>query len=83
VGKKSKRGFASMSAEKVAEIAGSGGKAAHALGRAHEFTSDEAKIAGASGGKKVSRDRAHMAEIGRLGGRARAKRIKERGRDHV
>ncbi len=33
------------------EIASKGGKAAHAMGRAHLFTSEEAKAAGAKGGK--------------------------------
>ena len=70
---KSTRGFASMDPEKQREIAGAGGVAAHAQGRAHEFSAAEARIAGAKGGKTVSRDRAHMAEIGRRGGRMRAK----------
>lgn len=47
---KKKRGFASMSREKVAEIASKGGKAAHAAGTAHQFTSDEARDAGKKGG---------------------------------
>jgi uncharacterized protein len=74
----SKRGFAVMSAEKQQEIASKGGKAAHAQGRAHEFTSAEAEAAGRKGGARVSRDRAHMAEIGRKGGMARAKKKAER-----
>lgn len=65
---KSTRGFASMDAEKQREIASKGGKAAHAKGTAHEFTSEEARIAGKKGGEKVSQNRAHMAEIGRKGG---------------
>lgn len=48
---KSRRGFASMSAEKVREIASKGGKASHALGRAHQFTSEEAREAGRKGGR--------------------------------
>lgn len=47
---KSRRGFASMTRERVAEIAAKGGKAAHAAGRAHEFTSDKAREAGRKGG---------------------------------
>ncbi|MBI4405270.1 MAG: stress-induced protein [Deltaproteobacteria bacterium] len=47
----SKRGFASMDPEKQKEIARRGGKAAHAKGRAHEFTPDEAKEAGRKGGR--------------------------------
>jgi uncharacterized protein len=69
----SKRGFAAMEPEKQAEIAKKGGQTAHKKGTAHRFTSEEAAIAGAKGGKKVSADREHMAEIGRKGGKARGK----------
>lgn len=55
------------------EIARMGGKAAHAQGRAHEFTADEARDAGRKGGQIVSRDRSHMADIGRAGGKARGR----------
>lgn len=67
----SSRGFASMDPEKQREIARKGGRAAHAKGTAHEFTSDEARQAGRKGGEAVSRNRAHMAEIGRRGGERR------------
>lgn len=67
----SSRGFASMDPEKQREIARKGGRAAHAKGTAHEFTSDEARSAGRKGGEAVSRNRAHMAEIGRRGGERR------------
>ena len=70
---KSNRGFASMDSGKQREIASKGGKAAHAQGRAHEFTPDEARTAGRKGGEVVSRDRAHMAAIGRAGGQARGR----------
>jgi len=40
------RGFAAMSPEKKKEIAGMGGRAAHAAGRAHQFSSEEARAAG-------------------------------------
>jgi general stress protein YciG len=70
---KSNRGFASMDASKQREIASKGGKAAHQQGRAHEFTPDEARTAGRKGGEVVSRDRAHMAAIGRAGGQARGR----------
>ncbi|HEY4013321.1 MAG TPA: KGG domain-containing protein [Polyangiaceae bacterium] len=70
---KSNRGFASMDRSKQREIASKGGKAAHAQGRAHEFTSDEARTAGRKGGEAVSQDRAHMAAIGRSGGQARGR----------
>ncbi len=48
----SNRGFASMDEDKQREIASQGGKAAHEKGTAHEFTSEEAKKAGAKGGRK-------------------------------
>jgi general stress protein YciG len=72
------RGFASMDPEKQREIASKGGKAAHEQGRAHEFSSDEARHAGRKGGEVVSQDRKHMAEIGREGGMARGRRERER-----
>lgn len=43
----SNRGFASMDPQKQREIASEGGRAAHASGNAHEFTSEEARRAGA------------------------------------
>jgi general stress protein YciG len=72
----SKRGFASMDASKQREIASKGGRAAHAKGTAHEFTSDEARVAGRKGGEAVSRDRAHMSTIGREGGHSRGARAR-------
>ena len=71
---KSKRGFASMDAIRQQEIASKGGRAAHAKGTAHEWSSDEARVAGRKGGEVVSRDRAHMAAIGREGGESRGAR---------
>lgn len=65
-----KRGFAVIDPARQRAIASQGGKAAHASGRAHEFTSDEAKAAGAKGGQRVSVDREHMRTIGQRGGRA-------------
>jgi general stress protein YciG len=44
------RGFAAMDRSKVSEIASKGGKAAHAAGTAHQFSSDEARNAGKKGG---------------------------------
>lgn len=54
------RGFAAMDRAKVKDIASKGGKAAHAAGTAHQFTSEEARIAGTKGGlaSHVSRGRA-------------------------
>lgn len=54
------------------EIASKGGRAAHEKGTAHEWSSDEAREAGRKGGVTVSRDRAHMAAIGREGGESRS-----------
>jgi hypothetical protein len=45
-GDTSNRGFASMDPQRQREIASEGGKAAHASGNAHEFTSEEARRAG-------------------------------------
>ena len=67
----SRRGFAAMDAEKQRAIASKGGKAAHEKGTAHEFDSSEARAAGRKGGVTVSRNREHMAAIGRRGGEAR------------
>lgn len=50
-GRKERRGFASMSAEKQREIASKGGRAAHEKGTAHEWTPDEARAAGRKGGQ--------------------------------
>src|ERR1043165_2337376 len=69
--RRSNRGFASMDREKQREIASKGGRAAHAKGTAHEFDSGEARDAGRKGGVAVSRNREHMAAIGRRGGEAR------------
>jgi uncharacterized protein len=66
----STRGFASMDPDRQRQIAREGGKAAHVKGTAHEFTSEEARNAGRKGGETVSKDREHMAEIGRKGGRS-------------
>lgn len=54
-----KRGFAALSPERRSEIGRLGGKRVHELGTGHEWTREEARIAGAKGGlapkkKKVS-----------------------------
>lgn len=64
----SRRGFAAMDAEKQREIAKKGGRAAHAKGSAHQFSADEARVAGRKGGQTVSQNREYMARIGRKGG---------------
>ncbi len=47
---KKRRGFAVMDRALVSQIAQKGGRAAHVAGTAHQFTSDEARAAGAKGG---------------------------------
>ena len=62
-----------MDPKRQNEIASKGGRAAHAKGTAHQFSSEEAREAGRRGGRAVSQDRAHMADIGRAGGKARSR----------
>jgi len=50
VGAKSRRGFAAMSPETQRRIASEGGKASHASGRGHRFSTEEARDAGRKGG---------------------------------
>jgi uncharacterized protein len=50
-----KRGFASMEKERLQTLVRMGGKKAHALGRAHEWTREEARIAGRRGGSARKR----------------------------
>ena len=57
---KEDRGFASMDRQKQREIASKGGKAAHAKGTAHEWTSEEAREAGRKGGMASHRRRKEM-----------------------
>jgi general stress protein YciG len=65
-----------MDPAKVKEIASQGGRTVHELGRAHKFTSEQAKIVGAKGGRAAHRlGRAHeftseeAQAAGRKGGR--------------
>lgn len=48
---KARRGFAAMSPEKQRQIASMGGKKAHEIGTAHQFTPAEAAVAGRKGGQ--------------------------------
>ena len=57
---KEDRGFASMDRQKQRDIASKGGKAAHAKGTAHEWTSEEAREAGRKGGMASHRRRKEM-----------------------
>ncbi len=54
----STRGFASMDKNKQKEIASKGGKAAHQKGTAHQFTPEEARVAGRKGGQASGAARA-------------------------
>lgn len=78
---KSRRGFASMDPDRQKEIASRGGRAAHEKGTAHEWSSNEAREAGRKGGVTVSRDRAHMAAIGREGGESRSAAARQARQD--
>jgi len=77
-GEPRKRGFASMDPDQQRKIASVGGRAAHESGNAHQFDSAEAREAGRKGGEVVSKNRVHMAEIGRAGGTARAANLQEK-----
>lgn len=44
------RGFAALPKERVQAIASAGGRAAHAQGTAHRWTSEQARAAGKKGG---------------------------------
>lgn len=57
----SNRGFASMDPARQREIASQGGRAAHRKGTAHEFTSEEARIAGSKGGQARGKSRKAQA----------------------
>ncbi len=72
---KAKRGFAAMSPEKRCAIARKGGQAVQQKGTAHQFDPEEAKRAGRKGGNKISKNRRHMADIGRKGGRTTARKL--------
>jgi uncharacterized protein len=56
------RGFAVMDHALVSEIARKGGRAAHSAGTAHEFTREEARIAGRKGGLATNVKRRQSVE---------------------
>jgi general stress protein YciG len=72
-----------MDPEKRREIARRGGQTAQSLGKAHRFTQEEARQAGAKGGRALSRNRAHMAEIGRRGRAIQQRRRTEASNPHT
>jgi hypothetical protein len=57
---KRRRGFAAMNPEQQRKIASQGGRAAHASGHAHEFTTEEASAAGR---KRHEKRRASGSEL--------------------
>ena len=54
---KQQRGFAAMLPETQKEIASKGGKKAHATGKAHQWSVEEARVAGRKGGAISRRGR--------------------------
>jgi len=56
------RGFAAMDRSLVSDIARKGGKAAHSAGTAHQFTSEEARVAGQKGGRATHAKRRKLSE---------------------
>ncbi len=63
---KAKRGFASLTPERQRAIASKGGRAAHAKGTAHEWTSDEARSAGRKGGQISRGGRGRLVETSQI-----------------
>jgi general stress protein YciG len=57
---KTPRGFATWSKERQREAASKGGKIAHASGKAHKFSSVEAKEAGRRGGLAIAAKKRQM-----------------------
>lgn len=67
-----RRGFASMDQQRRRTIASEGGKASHQRGKAHEFSAEEARMAGRKGGQVAhQRGKAHIfsPEEARMAGR--------------
>jgi general stress protein YciG len=82
--RKKKRGFAAMDPVLQKAIASAGGKAAHAQGRAHEYSTAEARAAGrkshkVGGAHEWTKEEA--AAAGRKGAAARA-RNRAKGLEH-
>ncbi len=80
-----RRGFAGMDAAKQREIASKGGKAAHQKGTAHQFTSEEARVAGRKGGQAAHvKGTAHefTPEEARIAGRKGGQAARDRSRPH-
>jgi len=84
IDRRSGRGFAGMDPHRQRQIASEGGRAAHAQGTAHEFTSEEAREAGRKGGEASRAARARRTgpsgEDDRASVGARSGQGEERGR---
>jgi general stress protein YciG len=85
---KEDRGFASMDRNKQRDIASKGGKAAHQKGRAHEWTSEEAREAGRRGGIASHRRKQEPEDVeqgieapGRPSGNASEQDVPSNGRE--
>jgi general stress protein YciG len=79
------RGFASMDEQRRRRIASEGGKASHRRGKAHEFSTEEARMAGRKGGQVAhQRGRAHTfsSEEARMAGRKGGMEV-SRDRQHM
>lgn len=63
-----KRGFQLIDPERQRQIASQGGLAAHASGKAHQWTSDEARAAGQKGqaNRKAKKEAARVAKEAQL-----------------
>lgn len=70
------KGFAAMTRAKRQELASKGGLKVQASGKAHKWNSAEAQAAGTRGGQETARDKKHMSEIGKKGGRNSAAKKK-------
>lgn len=65
---KEDRGFASMDRTKQREIASKGGRAAHVKGTAHEWSAEEARVAGRKGGQISRGGRGRLGETSAIDG---------------
>jgi hypothetical protein len=78
--KKSRRGFASMDAALRRKLASKGGKSVTAKGTGHQWSKEEAKLAGSKGGC-AARDKGTAHRFNTESAKAAAKaRMKKRGR---
>jgi general stress protein YciG len=66
----SRRGFASMDPAEQRRIASEGGKASHASGQGHKWTTEEARAAGRKGGLTSRRGPSRPTAEGKAPGKA-------------